>query len=274
MLFRSGLYVRMAPVFHNPAFFPQGGEARTGPLDLLARAARAQVEIVLADLAPDVLGLLDEPTAAADNADLPDLAKPEALGGFLDAVTRDLVHNGTSLAVGLGSWEEPELAAVLAAAPGVELLDIHVSALRSRQTDFLVQADEYAQMAQLLGKRAALGAVWLSKSSSFTLSSRRARWLPADQDIVRLDVYGFWSPLDAAFLRLMARLARARDLEFLCPASSAPLFTYLEYDSHMERTAYPALARFFERAVYQEARAEHLSRTGRVFRDIVRGVLP
>jgi len=263
------LYVHMTPVSRALAV-ARRGEDRSAALDRLAQAARTQAETVLAELKPDLLGLVNEPTNAAEDTGLQDLATAEGLTRFLGTVTGNLAHNGTRLAAGLGSWEAPELAAALVAAPGVEFLDIHVGALRFRQFDCLTQADEYAELARLLGKPAALGEVWLYKASPFELFPRRLGAPGTGQDVFRRDVYGFWSPLDAAFLRLMARLAQARGLEFICPSQPRYLFAYLEYEPHLERTAYPALMRLADRAAFEAMRRDHLSDTGRAFREVIR----
>jgi hypothetical protein len=264
------LYVSMTPAFRNPAFAKQKGDARLAALDRLAQVARAQAEAVLGAMQPDILGLVNEPSTAAENADLPELATGEGLARFLAAVTQDLARNGISMAAGLGAWEEPELAAALVAAPGMDILDIHVGALRSKKTDFLVQADEYAQLARLLGKRAVLGEVWLSKASTFELTARRLGGPAPGQEVFRRDVYGFWSPLDASFLRLMDRLARARGLDLVCPAWPRYLFSYLEYQSGLERTAYTALMRDADAAAFAAMRRDDLTRTGEALRQLIR----
>ncbi|MEW5774994.1 MAG: hypothetical protein AB1916_15860 [Thermodesulfobacteriota bacterium] len=268
------LYVHMTPAFRSPAYARQKGDAPFAALDRLALAAGAQAEAVLAALRPDILGLISEPSAAAEDAGMPELSTTEGLGRFLDNATRRLARNGTRIAAGLGSWERPELAAALAASSVVDILDIHVCAVRSRKTDFLAQADEYAQLARLLGKQAALGEVWLSKTSSFEFGSRRSGRSPDSQEVLRRDMYGFWSPLDIAFLDLMVRLARIRGLEFVCPSRPQHLFAYLEYQPGLEKTAFPALARKADAAAFAAMRRDDLSRTGEAFRRLIRDGRP
>jgi hypothetical protein len=265
------LFVHMSPEHRNPAFARQKDEVRFGALDRLGRVARAQAETVLAALKPDILGLVNEPSNAAASADLPDLATAEGLTRFLGAVGKDLSHNGTRIAAGLGSWDKPELAAALVASPQVELFDIHVYAVRGKSVDYLAQADDYAQLARLLGKPVALGEVWLYKASIFELSVRHGDAPATSQDVFRRDIYGFWSPLDTAFLRLMGRLASTRGLEFVCPFWSQYLFSYLAYEPHLESTAYPAVVRYANMASYDAMRRGRLSATGQAFREMIRG---
>ena len=51
----------------------------------------------------------------------------------------------------------------------------------------------------------------------------------ADPDIVARGVYGFWAPLDARYLRTIARAARVKDIEFMAPLWSSFFFAYLDF---------------------------------------------
>ena len=110
------------------------------------------------------------------------------------------------------------------------------------------------------GKRILIGAAWLYKASPQEAA------VPPQLGIIARDVYSFWAPLDIEFLRVLMRVARARNVEAVVVAQPRYFFAYLDFFDPTTFRATPLLLMELAQRQASDAMATgRLSQTGVAF---------
>jgi hypothetical protein len=80
--------------------------------------------------------------------------------------------------------------------------------------------------------------------------------------VTQQDVFAFWSPMDSAFLSLMAKFSEAYPVEFLSPFSEDYFFAYLNWTPSLDSQGYFQLRTQLEPIVTQNMASNTLTPTG------------
>jgi hypothetical protein len=131
-----------------------------------------------------------------------------------------------ALGAGVGLWYDVGYLDAFAAAPGLDYVDLRLYPLvmgRENSLDRLLSWPDRIREIDP-AKRILVSQAWLYKAGG-----EDAATPVADPDIVARGVYGFWAPLDARYLRAIARAARVKDIEFMAPLWSSFFFAYLDF---------------------------------------------
>jgi hypothetical protein len=213
-------------------------------------------------LQPDYLTLVAEPQhdAAGLKLSLRDWRN------YLRKTTADLHAQlgdfAPALGAGVALSDSIELVDTLAAIPGLAYIDLRVDRLATPKDNLLPRLLIWPQRIRAIdpGKRILIGAAWLYKASA-----QEAAGLPQFGIIAR-DVYSFWAPLDIDFLRVLARAARAGNIEAVVAAQPRYFFAYLDFFDPATFRATPLLLMELAHRQAGEAMATgQLTQTGKAF---------
>jgi hypothetical protein len=168
-----------------------------------------------------------------------------------------------ALGVGVALSDSIELVDTLAAIPGLAYIDVRVDRLATPKDNLLPRLLSWPERVRAIdpGKRILIGAAWLYKASA-----QEAAAAQPQPGITARDVYSFWAPLDIDFLRVLARAARAGNIEAVVAAQPRYFFAYLDFFDPATFRATPLL--LMELAQRQAAEAMgtgQLTQTGKAF---------
>jgi len=158
--------------------------------------------------------------------------------------------------------DSPDLIDTLAAIPGLAYVELRVDRLATPKDNLLARLLSWPERIRTIdpGKRILIGAAWLYKASPQEAA------VPPQLGISARDVYSFWAPLDIEFLRVLMRVARARNIEAIVVAQPRYLFAYLDFFDPTTFRATPLLLmELAERQASAAMASGRLSQTGQTF---------
>src|SRR3990170_3781971 len=218
--------------FTEPEFSTETVDYSGYTLDEFKADRRAYAELIIDQVGPDYLTVLNEPGTMIHIAPgLSELNQPAKYREVLETITQGLDRKGVLIGAGAGSWEHPEFFRQ-AAASDLDYIDLHVYPL---QRGFFEQIFDVLDSVRAAGKRTVIGEAWLYKIADSELDQAGA----VAVEMFGRDTFSFWSPLDSSYIEIMSRLARYNDVELISFFWGAKhFFAYLDYDHY--RNASPA----------------------------------
>jgi hypothetical protein len=185
----------------------------------------AVARTIATQLRPDFLSVIQEPDTEGVQTGKSELGTVSGSRELLDVILAGLSTvsvPGMSVGAGIGTWQRDyRQYAESYVATGIHFLDLHVYPVNR---DFLTRALELADLAASFGKRVGMSEAWLYKVRETELG------LVDVNTIFGRDVFNFWAPLDAFFLRTMVELAHYKRFAFVSPFWSGFFHAYLEYN--------------------------------------------
>lgn len=224
------------------------------------RAQEAKL-LVLA-MQPDYLTLVTEPrTQAGLNLRPSDWQRYlEQTGTRLREAFGDLVPH---LGAGSSVAESPTYVDAFADVAGLDYIDLRFYRADSGQDALLERLIAWprAIRARDPGKRIVLSEVWLAKAGRDESAPGPYQGASAARAS-----FGFWAPLDAAFLRAVAQASRAGGIDLLAVSRPDLLFSYLDFfDPTLYRASPRHVLDFAAQRAAAAQDAHRLSVTGRAF---------
>jgi hypothetical protein len=198
--------VDMGTMFENPLFSRMHPDYKSLTLATFAAAMHEMAAVILRELKPDYLGILDEPDTQSTNTGL-DLT-PANLVAFARTVLAGLDKGSTKIGIGAGTWIAPTYFEAIARDIPVDVIDLHIYPI-SREFA-TTRLDTAARLAAENGKGLVIGESWLYKAGEGELG----RGIASTPEIFKRDVYDFWAPLDARFIAAVMALARTRGVAY------------------------------------------------------------
>jgi hypothetical protein len=186
----------------------------------------AELKSIAIALQPDYLTMVSDPRAQSAGLKLSAKDWNRYVAGSIAALRHELGDFVQALGAGVGLWYDVGYLDAFAAAPGLDYVDLRLYPLvmgRENSLDRLLSWPDRIREIDP-AKRILVSQVWLYKAGG-----EDAATPVADPDIVARGVYGFWAPLDARYLRAVARAARVKDIEFMAPLWSSFFFAYLDF---------------------------------------------
>jgi len=134
--------------------------------------------------------------------------------------------SGILLGAGTGTWENPAYINAVIGMPGLDYVDLHIYPLNEDGL-YLDRALSWATQARAAGQRVTVSESWLYKSSARELSTGMGDM----ETVISRDVYSFWYPLDARFIKDIMDLGDATRMDFVSFFWTRSFFAYLDYDT-------------------------------------------
>ncbi|MCO5044791.1 MAG: hypothetical protein M9963_06410 [Kiritimatiellae bacterium] len=197
------------------------------------RAERsAECELIMQWLAPDFFSVVLEPDAQNTHFggfDLQPLMYPEQWQSYVQQVVDDLAvlfpMQDTRMGAGLGTWEDETYKDLFIAVTNLHYVDLHIYPLANSDTHYLTNMIQWCDDVMAAGKRVSIGEAWLYKASAEDMQNGNA----FHDEVYARDLYGFWEPLDIAFIQVVDQFARKQDMLFLAFFWPNYLFGYVDY---------------------------------------------
>ena len=253
---RLKLIVKLSVAFTGTAFSNLNVDFSSLTVAKFAEGKRAMAEVVLRELAPDYLNLVGEPDTESNLTGLRALNDATTYAGVITTILSGLDRRQTKIGAGTGTWSSPLFAGAFAKT-AIDYIDLHEYPAWPSTTDNLFAI---ADIAHRNGKSLAMTEAWLYKAGPDEGGD-----VAATADIFRRDVYSFWSPLDAKFLRNMVAFAKREQLEFVSPFWSALFFGNVTYSASNASLSYAQLTQLANRAAADAMVAGETTALGREY---------
>jgi hypothetical protein len=196
----------MGTFFDTPVFSKMRPDYRGMTLEAFAAGMHDMAALVLRELAPDYLGILNEPDTQSRNTGV-DLT-PANFEAFAKTVLAGLDKGRTKLGIGAGTWSPPAYFEAIARRIPVDVIDLHIYPIIR---DYMTGRIEAAvRLAVENGKGLVIGESWLYKADAGEMGGNIA----TAAEIFRRDVFDFWTPLDTRFIAAVMKLARTRGASY------------------------------------------------------------
>ena len=246
---------------------------------------RAMCETVAREIRPDMLTVAGDPAAWMKILGI--RFTPEELAAYVDDAataaraafassgrgafegSRKKGPNHVLICAGAGTWENPAYIEELIDATKVDIIDLHLYALEGPGGDYLKEAVRLGKLAKRKQKRLIIGEFWLYKTTAAELAKH-----PVESAAFGIDAYDFWAPLDIAMIRVVAKMARRLDVEYVSLRWTKYLFGYLEYNKDTKDLPVRNLMAESSRVAARGMNANRRSSTGEIYWRIVNGREP
>lgn len=231
----------------------------------LANERAAEALRIVQDIRPDYLSLVLEPQTHAiglgKKIDIDDWVR--YVKAAVALVAREAPGHSTLLGAGCGTWDDPNYVSRFAGLKGLHYFDLHLYPLSNGYIDYLQRALEWADEVRRLdpAKKIVVSEAWLFKAAARELGGD-----PTDARMFARDVYGFWEPLDAQYMRVLGKMAHAKRFALIAPFWSRYFFSYLPHgDPGLQALEPQALMRVANQAAFAALLANRTTATGRAY---------
>jgi hypothetical protein len=226
---------------------------------------RGMVDTIIKQVRPDYLNLGSEPDTEAAITGIRELGTPQGYTDLINYTLQDLDRGNTAVGAGSGSWAPSDFVKSESANTSLDFISLHVYPVTGQM---LPKVAMMADVAHQSGKRVILDEMWLYKTSA----SEPATSIAANSEIFRRDVFSFWQPLDQKFLGAIAKLARAKNIEYVSVFWATELFAYLDYEPKLQTLPYNELGTRLGQAALPNILAGRPSTTGEFYQRLSQGV--
>lgn len=228
----------------------------------------AEVLRIVQRVRPDYLSLVVEPethaVALGKKIGLNDWVR--YVKGVIEGIAKDVPNRSTLLGAGCGTWDDPLYISRFAKIKGLDYVDMHLYPLSNGYVDYLERALAWTDEVRRIdpAKRIVISEAWLFKAAARELGGD-----PTDARKFARDVYSFWEPLDAQYMRVLAKMAHAKGFELVAPFWSRYFFAYLPHGAPgLQALAPHALMRRANQAAFAALLANQTTATGRAYGSI------
>ncbi len=224
----------------------------------------AELKAILLALNPDYLTLVSEPRTHTAGLNLTVSDWRTYVQRSVEMLSEQLGSFPTQLGAGSGLWDDFGYVEAFSAIKGLNYIDLHLYPLTTGGESTLERLLAWPDRIRAIdpGKRIIVSELWLYKAGA----SERFNAV-ADPAVFARDVYGFWSPLDRKFLRVVGVAAREKSIELVAPFWSRYFFAYLDYNDPLTFNLRPmALLNLASQRAYAAILNGQHSDTGLAFR--------
>ena len=230
-------------VIFPPPFSPLNVNYKAMTFDQFKATNKQMVATIVDQIKPDYLNLGAEPDTEAAITGWRELNTPQGYTNLINYTLKDLNRGNTKIGAGIGTWGNLDFVKSYLTNTSLDFIAIHIYPVTGKALPTAVAA---ADLAHQYNKRVILDEVGLYKTSA----NEPATSIAANSDIFRRDTYSFWAPLDQKFLAVIAKLARAKNIEYVSLFWATNLFAYLDYDPKLQTLPYnEVMARLNEAAL-------------------------
>lgn len=256
------LTVEQHIVFHGTAFSSVDFDFSSLGFEAFETQFHTMAQTIIDRMHPDYLTLLSEPDTFVRLTGYRQALGPANSAAMIDTVVSGLQRGSTKIGAGTGSWlpDAAGYAKAFAASPSLDYVDLHIYPIAPNT---IANAQAVVDAARAAGKPVVLDEAWLYKLAP---GEGAAMSFDQNEQIFRRDLFGFWAPLDARFLTLVAQFARANGIAYVAPFWSNYFWAYATYDATTKDLAYAQLSQQANRSVLQALQRNTLTQTGEAWR--------
>jgi hypothetical protein len=224
------LSVEENPVFSGTPLTPLAISYRNLTLSSYADKQRQQAQIIIDNLHPKYLTVLDEPDTFSTTLGF-EIDSPATAVQVVRQELSGLRRGTTNVGAGTGNWEGVAIDRALLSGTSIDYLDTHVYPIGSVPLQNLFSELTAARSAH---KPVVMDETWLYKPNPSGTTS-----VAGAPEMLKLDSFGFWAPLDAHFATAMVGYARDRGLAYVSFFDGARcFFGYLTWTPQLEAMPY------------------------------------
>jgi len=214
------LSIELNPIFTNPQISSLDPDYSGLTVSSYADTQRQEAQLVIDQLHPRYLTLLDEPSTFASNLGLP-IANSAAVVSLLNQELSGLDRGTTLVGAGIGTWESAAIEEAIATRTSVDYLSVHVYPTGPEQLSTLDQVTSIAARAE---KPLVMDETWLSKSDP---TGRPGKGNAVVEQTEK--EWSFWEPLDATYLTTITAYAKSHGISLISPFSTDLFFGYVPW---------------------------------------------
>jgi hypothetical protein len=216
--------------FDNPPFSPHAHkglqDTPPGRRDFLAMRER-ELTLIYREIKPDFLSILTEPGTMGRWSRLTFSADELAdwVGDIAARLKGTDARTHTLLGAGAGSWESEDFVLQVARQAKLDYVDMHLYALKLNGDDMLARLATRVRKVREARPNLtiAIGETWLYKHGANEPHGMLNR------DAYFRDNFGFWSPLDEQFFKLLMGIAQKEYIAVAAPYFSQYFFAYYRF---------------------------------------------
>ena len=251
-------------VVFPPPFSPLNVNYKAMTFDQFKATNKQMVATIVEQIKPDYLNLGAEPDTEAAITGWRELNTPPGYTDLINYALKDLNRGDTKIGAGIGTWGNLDFVKSYLTNTSLDFIAIHIYPVTGKALPTAIAA---ADLAHQYGKRVILDEAWLYKTSA----NEPPTSIAANSDIFRRDTYSFWAPLDQKFLALIAKLARAKDIEYISMFWATNLFAYLDYDPKLQTLPYNEVTARLNEAALPNILTGKPSSTGEFYKRLSEG---
>ncbi len=225
---------------------------------------KQMVATIINEIKPDYLNLGAEPDTEARITGWGEFNTPQVYTDLINYTLKDLNRGNTKIGAGIGTWGNLDFVKSYAANTSLDFIAIHIYPVTGKALPTAVAAVDLAHQS---GKRVILDEAWLYKTSA----NDPPVSIAANADIFRRDAYSFWAPLDQKFFALIAKLARAKNIEYVSVFWAQYFYAYLDYDPKYQSLPYTEVMAQLNTLAAPNLLAGKLSSTGEFYKRLSEG---
>jgi len=251
-------------VVFPPPFSALDVNYRATTFEQFKAANKQMVATIVTEVKPDYLNLAPEPDTIARIAGWREFASPQACDDWVSYTLKDLNRGNTKIGAGIGTWGNLDFIKRYAANASLDFIALHIYPVTGNALPTAIAA---ADLAHQHNKRVILDEAWLYKMSA----REPPVSIAGNAEIFRRDAYSFWAPLDQKFLALVAKLARAKKIEYVSVFWAQYLYAYLDYNPKFQTMPYNDVMAQLNAIVTPNVLAGKLSATGEFYKQLSQG---
>ncbi len=249
-------------VIFPPPFSTLDVNYKAMSLDQFKAANKQMVATIVNEIKPDYLNLGAEPDTEARITGWRELNTPQVYTDLINYTLKDLNRGNTKIGAGIGTWGNLDFVKSYVTNTSLDFVALHIYPVTG---DALQTAVAAVDLARQHNKRVILDEAWLYKMSA----KEPPVSIAGNADIFRRDAYSFWAPLDQKFLALIAKLARAKNIEYVSIFWAQYLYAYLDYDPKFETMPYNDVTTRLNTIAAPNVVAGKLSSTGEFYKRLI-----
>jgi len=225
-------------------------------IDTYATEQHAQAQLIIDNVHPKYLSLLDETDTFSDTLGV-DLNTPAAAVQVMNDELRGLNRDDTLVGAGTGTWTTPAIDQALLTYTSIDYLGVHVYPLGPVQAANLKTDVAAAKSAD---KRLVMDETWLDKPTASGAAGAGPQGAPEE---LKIKSYSFWEPLDVKYLSAMVKYVRTQGFAYVSLFDGArAFFGYLTWSPQLEAASYPVFTLEYNQLVARNMRSRSVSRAG------------
>lgn len=230
-------------------------------IDKYKQEKRVMIERIIQDIHPDYLTVENEPQTMQMNTGLN--FSVQNVINIVQYILDGLDRKGALVGAGAGTWDNLLYIQSLATNTSIDFIDVHIYPI---QKDYVIdKVPRIAAIAKATNKKLILGEAWTYKAAESELGGVMA----TQPEIFARDVFGFWIPLDQAFLTSMVKLCHYWKFDFASFFWMKFFYAYIDYNDATKKLTPVQLLALEDAAAAKNILSNTLTATGVTYKNLI-----